>query len=173
MRATIRRISLTLSLVVLPFCAQGASPTLKTEQLTCGVWNFSDGENAYYVHFPTMTAVSSQGAPIDQSKKDRAIAGLINALVTGTGPDGKPPTCVLYGVESTVAAEQIRTYLEKELQVVVMKSVQEQMAAFLSDLKKANDADRKQLIDKLSEELAKNPDLVTALKNAMAGKKKP
>ena len=82
-------------------------------------------------------------------------------------------TCAATGTESTLVSDQIRQYLEAELQRTVKASVEAQMAQFLTTLKEASQADRDAVIQRALEELPKNPSLVQALKNAIAAPKPP
>ena len=92
-----------------------------------------------------------------------ARAAVVSRLSSGSGP----AECIAYGTQSSVVSDQLRAYLEAEVQKTVRASVDEQMTAFLDRLSKLNEADRTKLIDRALEELPKNPRLVDALRAAM------
>ena len=144
---------------------------LDIEQLTCRIWEvstFIDQPVTGYVHGPTFTKIgASVGYDFD--------LGLVRILMGqparhGAGNVPDTARCVVRGVEAIVASDQIRTYLESEVKNVVKESVNQQLAKFIAEVQKANDAGRKKLLDDLLLELPKNVDLITALQNAMKNK---
>jgi hypothetical protein len=102
----------------------------------------------------------------------RAIAEMMartavaSKLTSGSGN----AVCVATGTQSSVISDQLRLYLESEVQKTVKASVDAQMKAFLESLKTVSDADRARMIDKALEELPKNAQLVDALRAAMTPK---
>jgi hypothetical protein len=95
--------------------------------------------------------------------ESEALATLAAHLTTGTGS----AQCIASGTESSLVGDQLRAYLEAEVQKTVKASVDAQMTAFLEALRKANEADRAALIERTLQELPKNASLLEALKNAM------
>ena len=95
--------------------------------------------------------------------QSEALAILAKHLTTGNGS----AECVAIGTESSLVGDELRAYLEAEVQKTVKASVDAQMTAFLDALRKANEADRAALIERTLQELPKNASLLEALKNAM------
>lgn len=95
--------------------------------------------------------------------QSEALAILATHLTTGNGA----AQCLATGTESSLVGDELRAYLEAEVQKTVKASVDAQMTAFLDTLRKANEADRAALIERTLQELPKNASLLEALKNAM------
>jgi hypothetical protein len=176
MKIPVLRAAIMASLLM-PLSVFAEPRQLTAKEIDCRIWSVSTTSGSglsantrfYYIDAPTMTVISQNGGDVPAEDRMAALAAFIQVLQsTKTEANKYPKDCLISGVESTVAAEQIRVFAESGLKKDVMDSVRTHMDNFLSEIKKANDADREKIINRLVQELKTNADLVASLKKALA-----